>query len=332
MLLRFLKKVYHKVNALGDLNRIKLFLNREYRLRKNSGKRTLDFVNQDSSNYIYEKLASDEPVMISRFGSVELNGICRCLARREKNRIKKLLDYFLDKTDYFDCNSQMYDELINNAGFFSANNKSIEDFTDLYLNAMGNIDILGSWLCEEKYIRKYCNQNMKKVSIGALEPWWFDKPAWSRVLKGKKILVVHPFEKTIKQQYKIRDKLFDNPDILPDFKLITLKAVQSIAGETVPYDTWFDALQSMEEKIKSIDFDIAIIGCGAYGMPLASFVKTMGKKAVHLGGATQLLFGIKGKRWEGMDEFKRLFNEYWISPLPDDTPNHFKRVESGCYW
>ena len=148
----------------------------------------------------------------------------------------------------------------------------------------------------------------------------------------KKNLVVHPFEKTIKRQYQIHDKLFENPDILPDFKLITLKAVQSIAGETVPYATWFEALQSMEDKIKTIDFDIAIIGCGAYGLPLASFIKTLGKKAVHLGGATQLLFGIKGKRWEEREDFKKLFNEYWTHPLPDDTPSHFKRVESGCYW
>lgn len=44
-----------------------------------------------------------------------------------------------------------------------------------------------------------------------------------------------------------------------------------------------------------IDYDICLIGCGAYGFPLAAHAKRKGKKAVHLGGALQLLFGIKGK-------------------------------------
>ena len=41
------------------------------------------------------------------------------------------------------------------------------------------------------------------------------------------------------------------------------------------------------------NFDIALIGCGAYGFPLAAFVKGIGKKAVHIGGPLQLFFGIK---------------------------------------
>ena len=50
------------------------------------------------------------------------------------------------------------------------------------------------------------------------------------------------------------------------------------------------------EAVK-IDFDTAIIGCGAYGFPLAAKLKAAGKQAFHMGGATQLLFGIKGSRW-----------------------------------
>ena len=54
-----------------------------------------------------------------------------------------------------------------------------------------------------------------------------------------------------------------------------------------------------------IDFDVAIIGCGAYGFPLAAKLKQAGKQAIHLAGATQLLFGIKGKRWEEYQFQKR---------------------------
>ena len=55
-------------------------------------------------------------------------------------------------------------------------------------------------------------------------------------------------------------------------------------------------------------FDVAIIGCGAYGMPLAAMLKQAGKQAIHLGGATQLLFGIKGKRWEEIKTIPHLID------------------------
>ena len=54
----------------------------------------------------------------------------------------------------------------------------------------------------------------------------------------------------------------------------------------------------MVKEIEKKDFDIALIGAGAYGMPLAYKIKKMGKKAIHIGGSLQCLFGIKGSRWE----------------------------------
>jgi hypothetical protein len=162
-----------------------------------------------------------------------------------------------------------------------------------------------------------------------LEPWYHNSP-WTKALAGKKVLVIHPFEKTIKSQYKKRTKLFANPNILPKFTLKTLKAVQSLGGNSDDFSNWFDALKHMEDKISSTDFDIAIIGCGAYGLPLAAHVKRMGKKAVHLGGATQLLFGIKGKRWE--DSNFKFINDYWVRPLEEEKPKAHKQVENSCYW
>lgn len=97
-------------------------------------------------------------------------------------------------------------------------------------------------------------------------------------IKRKKILVVHPFAKTIQQQYEQRRTLlFKNPDILPEFQLETFQAVQSIGGQS-SFNTWFDALQYMKDEIDKRDYDIALIGCGAYGFPLAAHIKRSGKK------------------------------------------------------
>ncbi|MBC3795424.1 hypothetical protein [Spirosoma utsteinense] len=113
-------------------------------------------------------------------------------------------------------------------------------------------------------------------------------------------MIIHPFEESIKAQYNKRKLLFNNVLLLPDFKITVLKAVQSVAGNGVKsgFDSWFGALDYMKSRINEIDFDIAIIGCGAYGMPLAAHVKDTGKQAIHMGGETQIMFGIKGKRWE----------------------------------
>lgn len=141
-------------------------------------------------------------------------------------------------------------------------------------------------------------------------------------------MVIHPFAETIKSQYEKKEHLFDNKNVLPEFSLKTIKAVQSIAGTKTEFVDWFEALESMKRQIAETDFDVAIIGCGAYGMPLAAYCKQLGKKAVHLGGATQLLFGIKGKRWDNYS----LYNEYWVRPLESETPLNAKKIESGCYW
>ena len=53
-----------------------------------------------------------------------------------------------------------------------------------------------------------------------------------------------------------------------------------------------------------------------------------------MGGATQILFGIRGRRWEVeyTDTIVPLFNPYWVRPLPEETPEKAASVESGCYW
>jgi hypothetical protein len=149
--------------------------------------------------------------------------------------------------------------------------------------------------------------------------------------------VIHPFEQTIVRQFEKRTLLFDNNLILPSFTLKTLRAVQSLADEKngLPFSNWFDALNSMKSKMEHIDFDVAIIGAGAYGFFLAEHCKSLGKTAIHMGGATQVLFGIKGKRWEdptSNDCLTDLMNKYWVYPSELERPKGASRVENGCYW
>jgi hypothetical protein len=95
---------------------------------------------------------------------------------------------------------------------------------------------------------------------------------------------------------------------------------------------WFQALADMQRQMTAIDFDVALIGAGAYSLPLVVHAKKLGKVGIHMGGAVQLYFGIMGGRWDKNPAIQSFVNESWVRPLPEDTPPNNKLIEGGCYW
>ncbi|PJX32126.1 hypothetical protein CWM53_11795, partial [Klebsiella sp. A-Nf5] len=153
--------------------------------------------------------------------------------------------------------------------------------------------------------------NSVKVNLtGYYAPFLYKQP-WTKNLEGRKVLVIHPFIDEIKSQYENRENIWSDPDVLPNFELLTYKPIVSMLDNKTEFKTWFEALEKMQNDIKKMDFDVAIIGCGAYGLPLASFIKDLGKQSIHLAGWTQVLFGIKGKRWDDLPQISRFYNEHW---------------------
>tara|TARA_R110000868_G_scaffold20682_3_gene87181 strand:- start:2908 stop:3858 length:951 start_codon:yes stop_codon:yes gene_type:complete len=282
-----------------------------------------------SNNLIYNILNSDNPCMIGRFGSNELNCVHNYLAI--KNGDRNIISFIKGNTMQWWWNKNMLKLMQRNAGFFPATPENAERFSELILQDMQELDVLGSWLNQEKAFTRTL-KNVKRVVLEDLEPFFSDNP-WTKALEGKKVLVVHPFSETIESQYKKRELLFEN-NLLPAFELITIKAVQSIGGENTEYKDWFEAFDGMKKQIEATDFDICILGCGAYGFPLAAHVKRMGKKAVHLGGVTQILFGVIGSRWENFVfwPYMNLFNEHWVRPEDIEKPINANQVEGACYW
>jgi len=270
--------------------------------------------------------------MIARFGSIELHALVNYLSIVSKDTMfKKISNYIVGKGGPFWWEPWIMKEMTKSAGFFPSSRKGLEKFAQLMFECIPQVDVLASWRAEEIFFEEELLQ-AKKIRLPDLEPYYYQNP-WSKVLEGKNVLVVHPFVSTIERQYKNREKLFINPDVLPQFNLLTVKAYSRFIDEDL-YRDWFEALDDMKNNILKKQFDIAILGCGAYGFPLASFIKEHGKKAVLLGGATQILFGIKGRRWDTHPVISRLYNDYWVRPSPEETPIKAKMmgVENGCYW
>ncbi len=278
---------------------------------------------KETNRWIYDKIISGEPLMISRFGNTELQTMVNYIDAYEMGNAKETEPLF----------KEWFDNLQKLSGFFPSDETLAKKFVDEMIRACKKTDLLAMWHCnmEDYFISRY----MPEVSltyISWIESWRCDEP-WTAALKGKKVLVIHPFESTIRAQYDKRELLFSNENVLPEFELITLKAVQTIAGEKDErFTTWFEALDYMYTEAMKKEFDIAIIGCGAYGMPLAAKLREQGKQVVHMGGATQLLFGIKGKRWTESPIIKLDYNENWVYPSEDEKPKNSQNVEGGCYW
>jgi hypothetical protein len=273
-----------------------------------------------ANDCIYHAILEGKPFMVARFGSGEMRTFLKTIE----------VDMGLRKK----IPEQNMDSMCINAGFFPRDQKQVLLFGREMEKACGQVNLLAVWnsLPMENYINNTYVKQAKKCFLGDIEPFFAENP-WTRALAGKKVLVIHPFEDSIKEQYEKRDKLFGDKAILPDFELRTLKAVQTIGEEYDPrFQTWFEALDYMEDQAMKNEFDVAIIGCGAYGFPLAARLKARGKIAIHMGGVTQILFGIRGARWDAKKEYLELVNDSWCRPKEKEQPLSKSKIEDACYW
>jgi len=310
---------------LGTLERLHLLkITKDDMIRwRGPGYRRPILFGDAANERIAQLLADDEPMMAARLGSVELSCLRYYLEKRRSG-----------KRPY---SARVRSSMATPAGFFPVTDENLDRFAELFLADLAQADLMGVWF--NQYEDRVCNgfcPDAELVDFDCLEPFRFARP-WSAGLAGRRVLVLHPFAESIARQYREkRQLLFPNPEVLPEFELTTIKAVQSIVGSHPDYPSWFAALEAMCQEIARVEFDILIVGAGAYGLPLAAFAKRLGKKAFHLGGVTQILFGIKGKRWETdpayLNSTARLFNEHWVRPLDTETPANKHKLEQGGYW
>lgn len=218
------------------------------------------------------------------------------------------------------------------SGVFPTDDDTLGRFCERYVACAQSADLLALWdVGAEREVIRGC-RGTTFAKLRALEPYYHQNP-WSSALAGKKVLVVHPFKDTILRQYARREALFPDTQILPEFAGLTvIRAVQGLAGQETGYASWFDALDAMARQMDAADYEVAIIGAGAYGLPLAAHARDTGHTAIQMSGATQLLFGIKGKRWDDHPIISTLYNDAWVRPAENEGIPNREAVEGGSYW
>jgi hypothetical protein len=150
-------------------------------------------------------------------------------------------------------------------------------------------------------------------------------------MNGKKVLAISSFDGLIQKQYSSGNvyKIYEKFPPLSD--LSTVKFPYCFLNNG-PHENYFETLDAVFEEIKKVDFDIALLGCGAYGHMLCHRIHSeLGKDAIYIGGSIQTIFGILSKR--ELESSKLPVNDYWITDIPEEyKPPNYKQIENGCYW
>lgn len=145
-------------------------------------------------------------------------------------------------------------------------------------------------------------------------------------IETQEINVISYFKNDIESQLKNMNKIW-NKNI--NKKFIIHKSQNTIKGNEVD-SGWTETFEKLCDSLGNVKNKLFFVSCGCYGLPVCDYIKTNGGKAIYIGGIMQLLFGLRGKRWDDRNEVKKHFNKFWKYPI--EKPKGFNRVEDGCYW
>ena len=317
----FIKRIYWIVSAVKWL--VLRFIHKltgKYLIRK---KKYAGYYYHDYDEgylIISEYLKSDKPFAVGRASFVEFSILIKNQTRRLFGINTAIINSKINRFAK-DISGTPYDEK-------SALNKYIEVMED----SIRNVDVVATFsnmpMCDS-YLAECFQLRGKKIVVDRTVEPFIGRDGWSRYLKGKRVVVVSPFCKEIRQQFRQHEKIWDDPNVLPDFELITVDSVW-FEGDSrdTRFANWFDALEFLYNSVMKNNFDVALLGCGSFGFPLASMIKNGGKQAIHIGGALQIMFGVKGRRWDDYG----YYNDYWIRPEVRVTKGDMKMSDNGCYW
>ena len=284
---------------------------------------------RESVDFIRRGILSGKPFMAGKIGTGDNETMLRYMDIHDREPTAvKWLKLLAGRRRPFWWDNSIRAGISVCAGVFPSDVGSIEEFCRIYETYIPEMDGFASCADGETRIHdRYCPKAVPIMweSLFPLREGY----SWFDALAGKRVLVVHPYLKTIAAQYaKARTcELHKGQGPMPEFELLQYRPVNSIGGKCAEFPRWKDALQHMIDDISKIDFDVALVGCGVYGVPLSVHVKRMGRVAIHTGGATQLIFGIKGRHYDGCG----WYNGLWTRPFPDDVPGNMGLIENGRF-
>lgn len=235
------------------------------------------------------------------------------------------------------------------AGIFPSTEKSVALWRTVYYSSLKNIQnepIVAGWYKptendERELLLETCPK-APHIPLRCLEPYYVEEQyRWTKLLAGKRVAVISSFAKTIEKQIENREKIWgEKADSLlpPDTQWFPVQSryphvlAQGRAEWPKGVTAWTTAVRYLVDCVVSKKPDVCLIGCGGIGMIVGSLLKERGIACIVMGGAVQVLFGIKGNRWANHSVISKFWNEAWVWPALEETPQGAGKIEGGCYW
>lgn len=274
----------------------------------------------DASKAIYQALdlalCTEEPLLIGRNGSTELETMLEFIPPAHN-------------TILLEC-----------AGIWN----NFESWMEAAKIATLSADIYaGFWYslvseCERAWLK---DTTSLKVPLTALESYYVERQLrWTRLLASQRVAIISPFAHTCVKQYARREAIWgeEADSILPpNMSLIPIRTgfAPRIAGGRAEWPAhvtnWSQAVDYVVEETHKQKPRIVLIGCGGLGMLIAARLKALGYITIVVGGALQVYFGMKGRRWADT-QIADFWNDAWIVPPESESPKNAPMIEGGCYW
>jgi hypothetical protein len=152
-------------------------------------------------------------------------------------------------------------------------------------------------------------------------------------LQGKKVLVVSNATDILKKSYDRGLQNVYNIDICQFEKVSYVKTPQTTRGSDYPHQNSIETTKHIFEQIEKQDYDIVLLACGVYGVPLTNLIHKKGKMAVYLGSALYPMFGVYS---HGIPlppkAMYPIYNTANFIEVEEQCPEHCKHIDFGKYW
>lgn len=282
------------------------------------------------ADLICDLLRGDKPFFVGRNGTIEVETVQHWLARAHPYA------------------PHIKEQIQRNAGVFPASETFIDAWAAAYTTALGALNSTAAgWYKPmervEYQMLKVLAPNAVHHPLRSLEPYYVEAgKRWTQHLAGRKVAVVSSFTGTIRRQIPKMDRVWKGAyaGLIPEgveWSFVQtgyspLLALGKNGSWPEGITSWQLAVDSVVQRVVATGAEIALVGCGGLGMIIGGRLRELGISTILLGGAIQVLFGVKGKRWASHGFISGLWNEDWVWPAAEEVPAGAGQVEGGCYW
>jgi len=192
------------------------------------------FSPDEANLLLYNRLRDGVPLFAGKLGSVE-------------SRVLGEHRYRQRWQSHFNSRTRL--QAHQNSGIFPVDDSALAATAEELWAAMRSIELLGCWPVEyQARLMMDLPQLPQRCEMPDLEPFFYPLP-WTAALEGKRVLVLHPFLRSLERQWGRRQELFPGRPVLPLFDPVFVASPMTVRGAVHGYISWQSALDQLWQQV-----------------------------------------------------------------------------------